>query len=247
MTISTEGPKGFFGELYLRSTRPFLPEHVTDAEGAYLAARLDEGGATGLVLDLGCGHGRHLSRVAPKLPGRVMGIDFDALSLGEAKVHAPVTRGDFFKLPFRAGAFGAAYCWYNTLGTFADEAVPVVLAELARCVRPGGWLIIHGSSPNPPLAQPEASYDGVLPDGSRLVEQVRFDAKTRRDVLTRELTLPDGRFMAASFFIRYYAVSEWEALLDAAGFQVQWVHGAVDGSALSDASVDQIVGAQKRG
>jgi SAM-dependent methyltransferase len=247
MTISTEGPKGFFGELYLRSTRPFLPEHVSDAEGDYLAARFTEGRATGLLLDLGCGHGRHLSRLASRLPGRLVGVDFDALSLTEAKTAAPVARGDFFHLPFRADAFGGAFCWYNTLGTFADEALPVALRELARCVRAGGWVIVHGTPPHAAQWQPEASYDGKLPDGSHLVEQVRFDPARRRDQLTRHLTLADGRFMAASFFIRYYAVSEWEALFDAAGFEVRWVHGAVDGSALTDASVDQIVGAQKRG
>ncbi len=247
MTISTEGPKNFFGELYLRSTRPFLADAVSDAETGFLEARLREGEASGLVLDFGCGHGRHLSRLVKRLPGRVVGIDADQLSLGEAKGSAPVARGDFFRLPFRDDAFGAAYCWYNTLGTFSDEAVPVALAELARCVRPGGWFIVHGTPPHAATWQPEASYDAVLPDGSRLVENVRFEAATRRDTLKRELHLPDGRFMAASFFIRYYGVSEWEALLDAADFSVRWVHGGVDGSALTEASLDQIVGAQKRG
>ena len=247
MTISTEGPKGLFGELYLRSSRPFLPEHVSVAEGDYLAARFAEAGTTGLVLDLGCGHGRHLAQLAPRMPGRVVGIDLDPLSVAEAKTVGPVCRGDLFRLPFRGGAFGGALCWYNTLGMFEDEAVPVALAELARCVRPGGLVIVHGTPPQAAQWQPEANYDGQLPDGSHLVEQVRFDAARRRDQLTRHLTLPDGRFMAASFFIRYYAVSEWEALFDAVGFEVRWVHGGLDGSALTDASVDQIVGAQKRG
>ncbi|MBL8922468.1 MAG: class I SAM-dependent methyltransferase [Myxococcaceae bacterium] len=247
MTISTEGPRGLFGELYLRSSRPFLPEHVSVAEGDYLAARFAEGQATGLLLDLGCGHGRHLGQLAGRLPGRVVGVDLDPLSVAEARAVAPVTRADLFRLPFRRDAFGGSLCWYNTLGMFEDEAVPVALAELARCVRSGGWVIVHGTPPHAAQRQPEANYDGQLPDGSHLVEQVRFEEARRRDQLTRHLTLPDGRFMAASFFIRYYAVSEWEALFDAAGFEVRWVHGGVDGSPLGDASVDQIVGAQKRG
>ncbi len=247
MTISTDGPQGFFGELYLRSTRPFLPDHVSDAEATYLADRLREADVSGLVLDLGCGHGRHLARLTKRLPGRVIGVDLDPMSLTEARGAAPVVRGDFFHLPFRDAAFGAAYCWYNTLGTFADEAVPLALAELSRCVRPGGWLITQGTALQSATWQPQASYDGVLEDGARLVEQVRFDAQTRRDHLERTLHLPDGRFMAASFFIRYYGVPEWEALLDAAGFSVKWVHGAVDGSPPGDASVEQLVGAQKRG
>lgn len=247
MTTPTEGPKGFFGELYLRSTRPFQPEHLSDAEGAYLAERFQEVRSTGLILDLGCGHGRHLVRVGDRLGGRLIGVDFDALSLVEAKLAAPVARGDLFTLPFRADVFGAAFCWYNTLGTFEDPAVPIALAELRRTIRAGGWLILQGSAPHSAEWQPTASYDGELPDGSHLVERVAYDRATRRDALTRELRLPDGRFMAASFFIRYYAPSEWEALLDAAGFEVKWVHGGVDGSPFSTASVELIVGAQKRG
>lgn len=247
MTTSTEGPRGFFGELYLRSTRPFLPDAVSDAEAEFLEARLAEARVDGLVLDLGCGHGRHLGRLARRAPGRVVGLDLDPLSLQEARQVAPVTRADLFRLPFRAGALGAAYCWYNTLGTFADEAVPLALRELARCVRPGGWLLLHGTPPHAAQWEPEAKHDAVLPDGARLLETVRFDPARSRDNLSRQLFLPDGRFMAASFFIRYYAAAEWEALLDAVGFEVRWVHGAVDGRTFDETSVDQIVGAQKRG
>jgi SAM-dependent methyltransferase len=243
MTISTDGPRGFFGELYLRSTRPFLPEAVSDAEGAYLTRQLT--GVPGALLDLGCGHGRHLLRL-PAFRGRLVGVDFDALSLTEARLVAPVARGSFFHLPFRAGAFGSAFCWYNTLGTFADEAVPAALAEIARCLRPGGCFIVHGSSPASAERQPVASFEGALPDGALLVERVRYDVARQRDELTRELTLPDGRVLSASFFIRYFTVPQWEALLEGAGFEVQWVHGAVDGSAPDASSVDQIVGARRR-
>lgn len=245
MTISTEGPRDLFGELYLRSTRPFLPDAVSDAEAEYLEARFVEGGVQGPVLDLGCGHGRHLKRLA--LRRSVIGLDGDPLSLAEAKAGAPVVRADFFALPFRAGSFGAAVCWYNTLGTFADAAVPLALRELARCIRPGGWLVVQGTPPHVPRAHPHARWQGPLPDGCTLEEEVGFNAALSRDELTRRLTAPDGRLMAASFFIRYYAVSEWEALLDAAGFTVRWVHGAVDASAFSETSIDQIVGAQRRG
>nr|MCU0702324.1 class I SAM-dependent methyltransferase [Myxococcaceae bacterium] len=94
--------------------------------------------------------------------------------------------------------------------------------------------------------QPEASYDGQLPDGARLVERVRYDRLRRRDELMRELTTLDGRQLSASFFIRYFTVAEWEALLAAADFEVEWVHGAVDGSAPEASSVDQIIGARRR-
>lgn len=243
--MTTSSDRGaLFGELYLRSTRPFLNDTVTSAECEYLAARFTEANVSGLVLDLGCGHGRHL-RGLSRLP--VIGIDFDPLSLREAKTAAPVVCADFSRLPFTDEAFAAAYCWYNSLGTFEDAALPAVLAELSRCVRPGGWLIVQGTAPHVPPAQPTASWDGPLPDGSTLSERVRYDAVRRRDQLERRLTTPDGRMLSADFFIRYYGVSEWEALLEDAGFLVKWLHGAVDGSAFTTTSVDLIVGAQRRG
>jgi SAM-dependent methyltransferase len=209
----------FFGELYLRSTRPFLSELVTESEGRFLRTNLPQG----RLLDLGCGHGRHMQHVP------AFGIDRDPLSLAEAKAHGPVVRGDFRQLPYRAGAFAGAWCWYNSLGTFEDDQVPLILAELGRCVAPGGVLVIQGSHPDRAVNQPEAGYDGPLQDGSHLKERAVYNPEKRRDEIHRALTLPDGRVLVAE-----------------AGFDVQWAVGGLDGAALDDTSADVIVGAKKR-
>jgi SAM-dependent methyltransferase len=230
----------FFGELYLRSTRPFLPEHVTDAEADFLRPRLP---STGLVLDVGCGHGRHLKRLSAR---SMIGVDRDPLSLDEARQIAPVARGDFTALPFRAGAFAGAFAWYNTLGTFEPEVTQGMVRELGRCLGPGGTLIVHSSSRARAEEQPSSTYDGPLPDGSHLHEDCAYDAAGLRDRLTRRLTLPNGRVMAASFFIRYYDLDEWRSLLATAGLEVEWVCGGVDGASVTASSTDLIVGARKR-
>lgn len=240
------GPPGFFGELYLRSTRPFLRDHVTDAEGAYLSERLREAAVQGLVLDLGCGHGRHLARVRAQ-GWNVVGLDFDPISLGEARPHGPVVQGDFFRPPFRPAAFAAAYCWYNTLFTFEDDEQREALAALARCVAPGGLVVLQGSAKALAAKNPVARYDALLPDGCRLEEKCDYDSKRSRDVISRRLTLPDGRVMAADFFIRYYDPGEVRALVEAAGLRLKWVHGGVDGSAPTPESSELIVGAERRG
>ena len=226
----------FFGELYLRSTRPFLSDVVTEAEARFLRTNLP---TEGRLLDLGCGHGRHLQHVP------AFGIDRDPLSLAEAKAFGPVLRGDFRFLPYRAASFAGAWCWYNSMGTFEDDQVPLILAELGRCVAPGGTLIVHGSHPARAVAQPEAGFDGPLPDGSHLKEKAVFNAQKHRDEIHRQLTLPEGRVLEAPFFIRYYDLEEWRSLLSVAGFEVAWSVGGIDGAALNDLSTDVIVGAKR--
>lgn len=227
----------FFGELYLRTTRPFLSDVVTEAEGRFLRANLPD---TGRLLDLGCGHGRHLAQVP------AFGVDRDPLSLEEAKRVGPVCRADFRALPFRAGAFAGGWCWYNSLGTFEDDQVPLILAELARCVAPRGTLIIQGTHIGRAMAMPEAGHDAPLPDGSHLVERAVFNPEKRRDEIHRHLRLPDGRVMEAPFFIRYYDLDEWRCLLSEAGFEAKWWVGGLDGAPLDASSTDVIVAAQRR-
>jgi SAM-dependent methyltransferase len=208
------------------------------AEADFLATRLP----AGIRLDLGCGHGRHLTRLQPG----TIGLDFDPLSLAQAKAAGPVVRGDFQALPLRSESLDGAYCWYNSLGTLDSEALKRALQELFRVLRPGGTLILQGTNPRVAQANPEAHFSGHLPDGAFLEEVTRWSFVKERDELHRRLTLPDGRIMAASFFIRYYAPEAWRAMLEARGFAVAWVVGGVDGGPVTDASSDVIVGAHKR-
>lgn len=227
----------FFGELYLRSTRPLLNPHQTADEARFLRDRLPQG----RVLDLACGHGRHQAFT------EAFGVDFDQMSLRDARKCGPVARGDLRRLPWRDQSFEGVYCWYNSLGTFEDVEVPKILSEVARVTRPGGQLIIQGSHPARAKAQPEASYDGPLAPGDHLREWAKFDAERHRDQITRQLSLADGRVLEADFFIRYYELSEWRALVSAAGFDLTWSLGSIDGSALDEGSMDVIIGAQRRG
>ena len=241
----------FFGELYLRSTRPFLAAHVTQADARYLSTRLDALPLEGPVLDVGCGHGRHLHLLQKSQKHRraVIGVELDEASLRAltAVGPAPVVRGDFFVLPFRDEAFAAAFAWYNTLFSFEEPSLLNLLKGLARCVRPKGQLIVHGTWWEWAASQPPAEFRGTLPDGSKLLERAAYDRLTGRDQIERELVTPGGQVMAGSFFIRYYPLDVLGALLDEAGFETTWVHGNIEGHPVSPSSPDLIVGALKRG
>jgi SAM-dependent methyltransferase len=236
---STTMTDAFFGELYLRSTLPFLTEAVTSAEVRFLSQWLPK---TGRVLDLGCGHGRHLRAFS-----NAYGVDFDAGSLREARAFRPVARADFAALPFKASCFEAGYAWYNTLSTFDTAHTAHLLREASRCLKPGARFLLQGSNPRRAIEHPHALWDGTLSNGCHLHEETTYSFERARDEIDRRLTLPDGRVMAAKFFIHYYDLDGWRGLLSQAGLQVAWASGGVDGSPFGDHSNDVILGAEKRG
>lgn len=235
----------FFGELYLRSTLPFLSESVTAREVEYLARAFAHAPGSAPVVDLGCGHGRHASRLhaSGPLAGRVIGLERDALSLAMRRKGFPVVRGDLRALPFRTRSLAGAYAWYSTLFAFSDEEHARILREVARVLRPGGVLVFQTVPAERLASSPGAAFQRTLPDGSVLEEESRFDASTGRDVGRRTLTLRDGRVLSASYAIRYYPLAELTGLLESVGLEPRWVHGGLDGEPLTSGSPDLIVGA----
>ncbi len=238
----------FFGELYLRSTLPFLSEAVTQSETEYLARAFADVPGTEPVVDLGCGHGRHASRLnaSGPLAGRIIGLELDALSLSMRRPGFPAVQGDLRALPFRSATLAGAYAWYSTLFAFTDEEHVHILREVARVVRPGGRLVFQ-TVPYERLAEsPGAAFRQTLPDGSVLEEQSRFDVVTGRDVGQRTLSLPTGRRLTASYSIRYYPLAELTRLLESTGFSTAWVHGGLAGEPHAPHATDLIVAADRR-
>jgi SAM-dependent methyltransferase len=238
----------FFGELYLRSTQPFLSPEVTVREVAYLERCFSGLSLPGPVVDLGCGHGRHAARLntSGPLQGRVVGLELDPYSLAQRLPGFPAIRGDLRALPFQTGSLAGAYAWYSTLFAFSETEHRVILREVARCLRPGGLLVFQTVPFERLREQPGAAFQRSLPDGSVLQEQSQFDPDTGMDHGRRRLTLPDGRVLSGVYSIRYYPLAELTQLLEATGLTARWVHGGLEGEPLSSTSTDLIVGAELR-
>jgi ubiquinone/menaquinone biosynthesis C-methylase UbiE len=97
----------------------------------------------GRVLEVGCGTGLLLQRLADR--GNAVGVDLSGgmLSKATARLGARATgnvvRADAQRLPFKDGSFDSA------VSTFALTAVPdldAALAEMARVIRDGGSLAV---------------------------------------------------------------------------------------------------------
>jgi SAM-dependent methyltransferase len=129
-------------------------------------------------------------------------------------------RGDLRALPFRAGAFEAAFAWYASLFVFDDAQNERSLAETARVVRPGGRVLVQHGNPLHLALEPEASATRTLADGTRVEERSSWDATRGVDRQWRRLVRPGGAVLAATAELRYYSPSEWEGLAARAGLQL---------------------------
>lgn len=122
-------------------------------------------GSAGLVLDLACGAGAMIDRLAR--PGRtVIGLDRSPAELGEARARGrgPLVRGDAFYLPFADGSLDAVV---SSLGLAVVANRPRLLAEVARVLRPGG--VFAALTPSlRPVSVEELRLVG------RLANQLRF-------------------------------------------------------------------------
>ena len=147
------------------------------------------------ALDLGCGTGVMLDRLADRYP-RVLGLDiseemlegYDLSGLAEGKtVH--LARADMHALPLAAGRFDVVVC-RSALHHMEDEVA--VLKEIARVLAPGGVLVLG-----------EPANDNVLTRLARWWVRRRPSYGTLHTI------------------DRAYTRGQLRALLDAAGLEVK--------------------------
>lgn len=108
------------------------------------------GGRRLTLLDSGCGQGTAIGFL--RRSHRVFGADVSQSMLSDAVVRGPVAVQEPFDLPFRAGAFDAAYafCVYHHIDA-ADHVRH--LREMARVVAPGGRVFVFEHNPYNPVTR----------------------------------------------------------------------------------------------
>jgi len=97
------------------------------------------------ILDAGCGDGTFALALSDRRAS-VVGLDISSTMLVAARrraqersAHLELVRGDLSRLPFRDGTFDVVVS--VTVLCFVPDAARA-FAEMARVLRPGGWLVL---------------------------------------------------------------------------------------------------------
>jgi SAM-dependent methyltransferase len=227
--------ESYFGPDYL-----FIDLHShTDEEVEFIWKVLGLG-PDSLLLDAGCGYGRHTIPLIEK-GARVVGYDLSAFMLGELKKRhrgdppcgpstwnrAMLVRCDHRALPFH-GAFDCAINMFNSFGYFAREEDNFrMLAEIAGALRPGGLFLLDLVNRDLVIRHMNRK-DWFEHDGALVLEKKWFDPIENRSEIDVSVVDIHGK-REYHHSIRLYSYTELRMLLEAAGFRVIAVFGGFGG------------------
>lgn len=109
---------------------------------AWLAC-LAELAAGGTIADVGCGPGQVAAHLAG-IGADAVGVDISPGMVDVARKRYPALAfevGSLLNLPVADGAWSGAVCAYSIIH-LREEERPRAFRELARALRPGGWLLL---------------------------------------------------------------------------------------------------------
>lgn len=117
-------------------------------------------GSRSVVMDLACGTG-DMCRDLVDAGHRPIGVDLSYGMLASARTKAPLVEGDGLALPFPDASLDGVTCGF-ALRNFV--ALPPMLHELGRIVRPGGRIALLDAAtpPNPVMRWGHSIYFGKV-------------------------------------------------------------------------------------
>jgi len=192
--------------------------HITDDVAFYVDLARE---ADGPIVELAVGNGRVAIPVARETGRRVIGIDMSNAMLAQARdrtaeagIELELRHGDMRELELDEPA-ALIYCPARSLlhlPTWADRRR--VFERVHAALRPGGRFAWNAFVFSPHIA---ARNDGEWEEQNGIRNRVDHVPQDNRI----DITLADGPSISLWWLNR----SEWEALIDVAGFEVEGLYG----------------------
>lgn len=93
------------------------------------------------ILDCGCGTGSNLEML--RAYGKAVGFDLTTTGVRFARAHGhTVAQASVAAIPFRTGTFDLVTS-FDVFQCLPDEIERAAIAEMARVLKPGGWVLLH--------------------------------------------------------------------------------------------------------
>ena len=189
-----------------------------------------------IVLDLGCGTGRHLVHLNA-YAGACAGLDYSMPLLRHARKALPppvaLVRADMRSIPFE-NAFTVATSFFTSFGYFLDRAENLrVVQEVSRALRQGGRFLIDHA--NAAYVEHTLEPEGVRHRDDYEIRETRWiDAGTHRVNKTVRVFRGGNEVERTEESVQLYSQAELSSLLAEGGLRVDAVYGDYDGAALDD-------------
>jgi len=241
--------KEFFGQGYLDSYE-FAPERTPkEVDFVEEVLALPQGSR---IVDLCCGHGRHLVVLAAR-GYEMVGLDLDPLFLELAReeldrrgLKARLIHADMREIPLK-GEVHAVINLFTSFGYFEDDEEDMkVLQGVAGALKPGGKFLIDTMSRDGlvRIFQPRGWYE--TEGGFRVLQRREFDLLTGRNYVEIFRIAPDGSEEQVWHSWRAYTLTELAKMLERAGLAIKETYGGYDGSPYGLESRRMMVLAEKR-
>ncbi|MBT9175058.1 MAG: Demethylmenaquinone methyltransferase [candidate division WS2 bacterium] len=237
-------PGSYFDEDYLRT---LLIKDDPQRNIQQVNFVLTETGVTrdSLILDLGCGYGRHLE-VFSQHSYRVVGLDFNRNYLLKAREKSnskgrnmDLIQGDMRKLPLQDNIFDLVTLFFTSFGYFTEEDDAKTLLEINRVLRNGGYLFLDLENRDHIIRYFKTDEIREYP-AFTLLERHRFDIHTGIQH-TRRIYFRKEEKKEVKRELRLYSFAEMKRILEETGFLVEKVFGDYNRTALNLESTRMLI------
>nr|MBN2277562.1 class I SAM-dependent methyltransferase [candidate division Zixibacteria bacterium] len=244
--------RAYFEESYVKTPffRALTPERSAKETNELI--RLCNFSSDDLILDLGCGQGRHCFELK-KRGYKPIGCDYSAtlLKIGQSEnmkrnLDVSFVRGNMSHLPFYAETFNWVLSLFGSFGYFDDIGNQSVLKEMCRVLKDRGRLLLDFWNKDYALNHLAEEEKYNTEDTGYLIQTTEYSPENKRVTRKRFFFGPDGKI---SFKISYrlYTPEEIADSLRSVGLGVFALYGNYSGAKLTPDSRSMVIIAEKSG